>query len=130
MNVCVILISGQPTQSYAPTAKTRGSFTKMSSSVELQPALPSFKSKVLKDFGFKVLYNAQGVRNVVKEIVLCRHCFSELHVRYVLCILSWHLYQDMYRILRKCIVAALVGLRVHMNVVPRSTMNTNGGTEN
>ena len=126
MNVCVVLISCQLTQSCARTAKTHGSFIKMSSSVDLQPA----PSKVWKDFGFKVLNDAQGVRNVVKEIVLCRHCFSELHVRYVLCILSWHLYQDMYRILRKCIVAALVGLRVHMNVVPRSTMNTNGGTEN
>ena len=88
MNACVVLISCQLTQSYAPTAKTGGSFIKMSSSVELQPALPSFKSKVLKDFGFKVLYNAQGVRNVVKEIVICRHCFSEL--RYVSCIVSWH----------------------------------------
>ena len=66
----------------------------------------SFKSKVWKDFGFKVLYDAHGVRNVVKEIVVCGHCFSELW--YISYIVSWHLYQDMYRILRKCIVAALV----------------------
>ena len=100
MNVCVI--SGQLTQSYALTAKTCGSFTKMSSSVELQPALSSFKSKVCKDFGFKVLYDAQGVRDVVKEIVICRHCFSELQC--VSRIVSWHLYWDtgMYHILRKC----------------------------
>ena len=78
MNACVVPISCQLTQSYAPTAKTRGSFIKMSSSVELQPAPSSFKSKVWKDFGFKVLYDAQGVRNVVKVIVICRHCFSEL----------------------------------------------------
>ena len=43
-------------------------FIKMSSSVELQPAPSSFKSKVWKDFGFKVFYDAQGVRNVVKEL--------------------------------------------------------------
>ena len=49
--------------------------------------------------------------NVVKEIVICHHCFSEL--RYVSCIVSWHLYQDMYRILRKYIVAALV--KGHVN---------------
>ena len=100
-NACIVLISCQLTQSCAPIAKTCSSFIKMSSSVELQPAPPSFKSKVWKDFGFKVLYDAQGVRNVVKEIVICGHCFLEL--RYV----SWHLYRDMYRILRKCIVAAL-----------------------
>ena len=47
----------------------------------------------------------QGVRNLVKEIVICGHCFLEL--RYVSCIVSWHLYRDMYRVLRKCIVAAL-----------------------
>ena len=78
MNAYVVLISCQLTQSYAPTAKTCGSFIKMSFSVELKPALLSFKSKVWKDFGFKVLYDAQGVRNVVKEIVICGHCFSEL----------------------------------------------------
>ena len=89
MNACVVFKSGQLTQSYAPTAKTPGSFIKMSSSVELQPAPSSFKSKMWKDFGFKVLYDAQGVRNVEKEIVICRHCFSEL--RYVSCIVSWHL---------------------------------------
>ena len=103
MNACVVLISCQLTQSYAPTAKTGGSFIKMSSSVELQPALPSFKSKVLKDFGFKVLYNAQGVRNVVKEIVICRHCFSEL--RYVSLSYRGTMFRVIYRILRKCIVA-------------------------
>ena len=89
MNACVVFKSGQLTQSYAPTAKTPGSFIKMSSSVELQPAPSSFKSKMWKDFGFKVLYDAQGVRNVEKEIVICRHCFSEL--RYVSCIVSWYL---------------------------------------
>ena len=112
MNACVIFKSGQLTQSYAPTAKTRGSFIKMSCSFELQPAPSSFKSKMWKDFGFKVLYDAQGVRNLEKEIVICRHCFSEL--RYVSCIVSWHLlinlYRDMYRILRKCTVAALVDI--------------------
>ena len=105
MNACVVLISCQLTQSYAPTAKTRGSFIKMSFSVELKPAPPAFKSKVWKDFGFEVLYDTQGVRNLVKEIVICGHCFLEL--RYVSCIVSWHLYRDMYRVLRKCIVAAL-----------------------
>ena len=78
MNASVVPISCQLTQSYAPTAKTRGSFIKMSSSVELQLAPSSLKSKVWKDFGFKVLYDAQGVRNVEKEIVICRHCFLEL----------------------------------------------------
>ena len=78
MSACVVPISCQLTQSYAPTAKTCGSFVKMSSSVELQPAPSSFKSKVWRDFGFKVFYDAQGVRNVVKEIVICRHSFSEL----------------------------------------------------
>ena len=105
MDACLVLISCQLTQSYAPTAKTRGSFIKMSYSVKLQPAPSSFKSKVWKDFGFKLLYDAQGVRNVLKEIVFCRHCFSEL--RHVSCIVSWHLFRDIDRILRKCIVAAL-----------------------
>ena len=109
MNAYVVLISCQLTQSCAPIAKTRGLFIKMSFSVELKPALPSFKSKVWKDFGFKVLYDAQGLRNVVKEIVVCGHCFLEL--RYVSCIVSWHLYRDIYRILRKCIVAALANMR-------------------
>ena len=77
----------------------------MSSSGELQPAPPLFKSKVWKDFEFKVFYDAQGVSNVVKEIIIRCHCFSEL--RYVLCIISWHLFRDIYRILRKCIVVAL-----------------------
>ena len=41
-----------------------GSFMKMSSSaVELQPAPSSYKSKVCKDFGFKVFYAGQGVRH-------------------------------------------------------------------
>ena len=41
-----------------------GSFVKMSSSaVELQLAPSSYKSKVWKDFGFKVFYNGQGVRH-------------------------------------------------------------------
>ena len=54
MNTCAVSISCQLTQSYTPTAaKTRGSFIKMSSSVELQPATSSFKSKVRKDFEFK-----------------------------------------------------------------------------
>ena len=117
MNACVVLISCQLTQSYAPTAKTRGSFIKMSFSVELKPAPPAFKSKVWKDFGFEVLYDTQGVRNLVKEIVICGHCFLEL--RYVSCIVSWHLYRDMYRVLRKCIVAALVfALQLRFDVFP------------
>ena len=41
-----------------------GSFDKMSSSaVELQLAPSSYKSKVWKDFGFKVFYDGQGVRH-------------------------------------------------------------------
>ena len=41
-----------------------GSFVKMSSSaVELQLAPSSYKSKVWKDFGFKVFYDGQGVRH-------------------------------------------------------------------
>ena len=91
----------------------KGSFIKMSSSVELQPAPSLFKSKVWKDFGFKILYNAQRIKNIVKEIVICRHCFSEL--QYVSCIVSWHLYQDMYCILRKCIVAALTSTHHEVN---------------
>ena len=99
MNACLVLISCQLTQSYAPTAKTRSPFMKMSSSVELQPAPPSFKSKVWKDFGFKVLYDSQWVGNVAKEFVIFRHCFLEL--RYLSCIVSWHLFRDIYRILNK-----------------------------
>ena len=74
----MVPMSCQLTQSYAPTAKTCSSFIKMSSSVELQPAPSSFKSKVCKDFEFKVFYDAQGVRNVVKEIIICCHCLSKL----------------------------------------------------
>ena len=132
MNSYVVLISCQLTQSYAPTAKTRGSFIKMSFSVELKPAPPAFKSKVWKDFGFKVLYDTQGVRNVVKEIVICGHCFLEL--RYVSCRVSWHLYRDMCRVLRKGIVAALhftehsnfaaneLSVSIYLNM-PRTTEN-------
>ena len=41
-----------------------GSFVKMSSSaVELQLAPSSYKSKVWKDFGFKVFYDGQGIRH-------------------------------------------------------------------
>ena len=58
-------------------SKNTRSFIKMSSSVELQPAASSFKSKVWKDFGFKVLYDAQGVRNVVKEIVICSNTLAQ-----------------------------------------------------
>ena len=127
MNACVVLISCQLTQSYAPTAKTRGSFIKMSFSVELKPAPPAFKSKVWKDFGFEVLYDTQGVRNLVKEIVICGHCFLEL--RYVSCIVSWHLYRDMYRVLRKCIVAALETSRNKKKheVVRKWNLCVNGG---
>ena len=99
MNACLVLISCQLTQSYAPTAKTRSPFMKMSSSVELQPAPPSFRSKVWKDFGFKVLYDSQWVGNVAKEFVIFRHCFLEL--RYVSCNVSWYFFQDIYRILKK-----------------------------
>ena len=51
----------------AHSKNTRFVRQNVSSSVELQPAPSSFKSKVWKDFGFKVFYDAQGVRNVVKE---------------------------------------------------------------
>ena len=99
MNACLVLISCQLTQSYAPKAKTRSPVMKMSSSVELQPAPPSFKSNVWKDFGFKVLYDSQWVGNVAKEFVIFRHCFLEL--RYVSCNVSWYFFQDIYRILKK-----------------------------
>ena len=49
-----------------------GSFVKMSSSaVELQLAPSSCKSKVWKDFGFKVFYDGQGVYKTLLVIFLC-----------------------------------------------------------
>ena len=45
---------------------------------EFELALSSIKSKVLKDFGFKVFFDNKGVRNTVKETVICLHCFSDL----------------------------------------------------
>ena len=62
-----------------------------SSAVEIQPAPSSFKSKVWKDFGFKVFCDGQGVRNVLKEIVICRHCFSELRYTGSTTNMSFHL---------------------------------------
>ena len=55
---------------------------KMSSRVggktELELVPSSFTSKVWKDFGCEVFYDDKDARNVVREIVICRHCFSEL----------------------------------------------------
>ena len=62
-----------------------------SSAVEIIPAPSSFKSKVWKDFGFKVFHDGQGVRNVLKEIVICRHCFSELRYTGSTTNMSFHL---------------------------------------
>ena len=45
---------------------------------ELELAPSSIKSKVLKDFGFKVFFDDKGVIDVVKETVICPHYFSEL----------------------------------------------------
>ena len=45
---------------------------------ELELAPSSIKSKVLKDFGFKVFFDDKGVIDVVKETVICSHYFSEL----------------------------------------------------
>ena len=45
---------------------------------ELELAPSSIKSKVLKDFGFKVFFDNKGVRNTVKETVICLHCSSDL----------------------------------------------------
>ena len=68
----IVSISCQLTQSYAPATKTRGSFVTLvlwskclpvTSAVELQLAPSSYKSKVWKDFGFKVFYDGQGVRH-------------------------------------------------------------------
>ena len=38
---------------------------------ELEPAPSSIKSKVLKDFGFKVFFDDKGMIDVVKETVIC-----------------------------------------------------------
>ena len=66
--VCVVSISCQLTQSYAPATKTRGSFVTLVLSskylpLQFQLAPSSYKSKVWKDFGFKVFYDGQGVRH-------------------------------------------------------------------
>ena len=45
---------------------------------ELEPAPSSIKSKVWKDFGFKVFFDDKGMRNIVKETVICPHYLSEL----------------------------------------------------
>ena len=45
---------------------------------ELELAPSSIKSKVLKDFGFKVFIDDKGVIDVVKETVICPHYFSDL----------------------------------------------------
>ena len=79
MSACVVPISCLLTQSYALRfVKMSSSICCNSTAVELQTAPSSYKSKVWKDFGFKVSYDAEGVRNVLKEIVICPHCFSEL----------------------------------------------------
>ena len=58
-----------------------GSFVKMSSSaVELQLAPSSCKSKVWKDFGFKVFYDGQGVRHFsLYSCVICYHLLAGPH---------------------------------------------------
>ena len=53
-------------------------------------SLASFKSKVWKDFGFKVFYDTQWVSNIVKENVICRHCFSELQYTGSMTNISFH----------------------------------------
>ena len=93
---CVVSISCQLTQSYAPAAKTRGSFSSFGSSY----------SCIIKFFTICLLsMKIKDSKAVYQHYVTC-----QLYVMYriVSCIVSWHLYRDMYRFLRKCIVAALM----------------------
>ena len=48
----------------------------------------------------------------------------------LLCRLSYEVGQRKSGTIRMALNSGKEKVRVHMNVVPRSTMNTNGGTEN
>lgn len=57
---------------------------------ELELAPSSIKSKVLKDFGLKVFFDEKSVRNIVKETVICPHCFLELRYTGSMTNISFH----------------------------------------
>ena len=57
---------------------------------ELELAPSPIKSKVLKDFGFKVFFDDKGVMDVVKETVICPHYFSDLQYTGSMTNISFH----------------------------------------
>ena len=57
---------------------------------ELELAPSSIKSKVLKDFGFKVFFDDKGVMDVVKETVICPHYFLDLQYTGSMTNISFH----------------------------------------
>ena len=73
-------ITCQLTQSFMTTGKhtvRRKMSSRVGRKTELELAPSLLKSKVWKDLGSKVFYDDKDLRNVVKEILICRHCFLE-----------------------------------------------------
>ena len=80
MNACVTPISCQLTQSYAPTAKTHGSFIKMSPLLSYNWHRPRLNQRCGKTLDLKYFaMQKKGKERCKRKLnVICRHSFSEL----------------------------------------------------
>ena len=72
--------------------------SRVSEKAELELAPSSIKSKVLKDFGFKVFFDDKGVIDVVKETVICPHYILDLQYTGSMTKISFHV-QRLHRAL-------------------------------